>query len=447
LDRTELSLAREGWRWNCILDGDLPITLLGLLVLLTLSGSTSAALAALQRVNKARVRFMASEGISRARAILDLSEQADSMETTAAAANVGVLVATAAVGAVTLANLLGGNTAAAYVAGAAGLAAVLWLQLATRALGARRPEETLYLLQRPLWILHAMFRPVDAILNVSVRWTLPSRDELAAGVGQLSDEDFRSMVDAVEEEGALEEGEREMIHGIFEMGERTAREIMVPRVDMVAVEADQPLRSVLELVKTRAHSRIPIYGDNIDNVVGVVYAKDLLRYMDTGSLDEPASTLARAPHFIPESKKTDELLHEMQKNKVHIAIVVDEYGGTAGLVTIEDLLEEIVGEIHDEYDVEEKWIEKLDEGAAVCNARVNIHDLNDALGIELTNGEYDTVGGLVYHHLGKIPAVGDTVKKDGICLTVLSTAGKRITKVKIQVEQEDCETHAEAGRQ
>jgi putative hemolysin len=427
------------------LDGDLAITLFGLLILLTLIGVTSAVLAALQRVNRARVRFMASEGISRARAILDVSEQASSFETSAAAANGGLLALTAALGAVTIVSYLGANPTAAYAAGGLGLAAVLWLHLAARALGARRPEETLYLLQRPLWLLHLLFRPVDAVLNLSVRWTLPGREELASGAGQLSDDDFRLMVDAVEEEGALEEGEREMIHGIFEMGERTAREIMVPRVDMVAVEADQPLRSVLEKVKTRAHSRIPVFEDNIDNVVGVVYAKDLLRYMDTGSLDEPARGLARAPYFIPESKKMDELLHEMQKNKVHIAIVVDEYGGTAGLVTIEDLLEEIVGEIHDEYDVEEKSIELLGDGEAICNAKVSIHDVNDALGIELTNGEYDTVGGLVYHHLGKIPAVGDVVQKDGICLTVLSTAGKRITKVKIQVDQTLCEQRADGA--
>jgi putative hemolysin len=436
-----------GWRFDGTLDGDLSIILFGLLVLLALGGSTSAALAALQRVNRARVRFMASEGISRARAILDISEQADSLETSAAAANVGIVVLTAAVGTVTIVSQLGGESTVAYAAGAVGLVALLWLQLAARALGARRPEDTLYFLHRPLWMLHALFRPVDAVLNVSVRWTIPGRDELAASAGQLSDDDFRMMVDAVDEEGALEEGEREMIHSIFEMGERTVREIMVPRVDMVAVEADQPLRSVLDRVKARAHSRVPIFEDNIDNVVGIVYAKDLLRYMDTGSLDEAARTLARTPHFVPESKKIDELLHEMQKNKVHIAIVVDEYGGTAGLVTIEDLLEEIVGEIHDEYDVEEKWIEKIGEGEAICNARMSIHDLNDELGITLTNGEYDTVGGLVYHHLGKIPAVGDAVTKDGICLTVLSTAGKRITKVKIQVEQEHCGQHAEGGRE
>ena len=183
------------------------------------------------------------------------------------------------------------------------------------------------------------------------------------------------MVDAVEEEGSLEEDERDMIQGIFEMGDRTVREIIVPRVDMVAVEANESLRQVLERIKTRTHSRIPIFEENIDNVVGVVYAKDLLRYMDTGSLDEPAHTLARTPYFIPESKKIDELLHEMQLSKVHLAIVVDEYGGTAGLVTIEDVLEEIVGEIHDEYDIEEKWIDLLGDGEAICNARASIHDV------------------------------------------------------------------------
>lgn len=242
------------------------------------------------------------------------------------------------------------------------------------------------------------------------------------------------IVEAVEEEGNLQENEKEMIHSIFELGEMTAREIMVPRVDVVAVEASEPLRRVLERIYERGHSRIPIYEETIDNIVGIVYAKDLLHHMEAGSLDEPARLLGRAPHFIPEAKKTDELLKEMQRNRVHIAVVLDEYGGTSGIVTIEDLLEEIVGEIQDEYDAEEISIQKVSDTEAVVDARVSIRDVDETLDVTLGDGEYDTIGGLVYDHLGKIPVVGDEVRVGDLLLTVLSTSGKRINKVKLRVE-------------
>jgi putative hemolysin len=226
-----------------------------------------------------------------------------------------------------------------------------------------------------------------------------------------------------------------MIHGIVELGERTVREVMVPRIDMIAVSRDKPVAEVLRRIHTTGHSRIPVYGESIDDIVGILYAKDLLNRLPDLPLDVPAGSLVREPQFVPETKRVDELLHEMQDSKVHMAIVVDEYGGTAGLITIEDLLEEIVGEIRDEYDTgEETWIESISPHEAIFDARVSIHDVNQTLDLDLDDSEYDTLGGLVYARAGKVPAQGDEVRVEDANIRVLSTAGRRIRKVRVAVE-------------
>jgi CBS domain containing-hemolysin-like protein len=205
---------------------------------------------------------------------------------------------------------------------------------------------------------------------------------------------------------------------------------MVPRIDIEALDVSETIDDAMRLIVDKGFSRIPLYDDTIDNVVGIVYAKDLLRCVTEGrrpSLKE----VARPPYFIPESKRVDELLDELRQSKVHIAIVVDEYGGTAGLVTIEDLLEEIVGEIQDEYDREEAPIERINETEAILDARVGIETLTELFGFETDDQQdYDTVGGFVYHKLGKVPVAGDEVRVDGLTLRVLSVIGRRIKKVR-----------------
>ena len=227
----------------------------------------------------------------------------------------------------------------------------------------------------------------------------------------------------------LEEDEREMLRGVVALDETLAREIMAPRIDIVAVEVNETIDDALRLIVERGFSRIPLFDETIDNVVGIIYAKDLLRVLTEGR--KPAlRDIARPAFFIPESKRVDELLADLKRSKVHIAIVVDEYGGTAGLVTIEDLLEEIVGEIQDEYDREETPIERVNDGEAIIDARVSIDSLRELFGFETEDEDYDTVGGFVYHHLGKVPVAGDEVRVDGLKLRVLSVLGLRIKKVR-----------------
>jgi putative hemolysin len=215
---------------------------------------------------------------------------------------------------------------------------------------------------------------------------------------------------------------------------------MVPRIDVIHEPRESTLGTILDQVVSTGYSRIPIVAESIDDVVGVVYAKDVLRALRAGDLEDPAEPIARAAYFVPDTKKVDELLQDLQQKRVHMAIVVDEYGGTAGIVTIEDLLEEIVGEIRDEYDVNEELpIQHVDDKECVVDARVSIRDLNEALDVHLDVEELDTLGGLVYHELGKLPEEGDEVRVNGCLVTVLSTQGRRIKKLRVRVVDEEAD--------
>jgi CBS domain containing-hemolysin-like protein len=240
------------------------------------------------------------------------------------------------------------------------------------------------------------------------------------------------------EEDPIEEDEREMIAGVLQLGDALAREVMVPRPDVVAVDVNTPMLDALTTFIQSGHSRIPVYRESIDNIVGILYAKDLLAFLRDGKTHAPLEEITREAYFVPESKEADKLLQELQQRRTHMAIVVDEYGGVAGLVTIEDLLEEIVGEIRDEYDAaEQPLIEIVSPYEAICNARVDLDDLNRQLSIALPTEESDTLGGLIYSRLGRIPEVGDCISVNEVEATVLSVQGQRIEKVRVILPRSD----------
>ena len=247
----------------------------------------------------------------------------------------------------------------------------------------------------------------------------------------ISEEEIRHLVDVAEEEEEIEEEERELIHSIFEFGDTVVREVMVPRPDMVAIRADATMDEALEKIIEAGYSRIPIFEGDTDNIIGVLYAKDLLKRVHEGKKDVRLSSIGRAPTFVPEQKKVSELLREMQDQRVHMSIVVDEYGGTAGLVTIEDLLEEIVGEIVDEYDKEEPLVEPIDENTIRVDAKMQIDEVNELLDVELPHDEWDTVGGLVFGLTGRVPIAGEVVRYDSLEFTTERVTGRRIQKVVI----------------
>lgn len=249
-------------------------------------------------------------------------------------------------------------------------------------------------------------------------------------------EELIALADAAVEDEVIEKAERDLIESVIEFGDTIVREVMVPRTDMTTVERRRTVGEVLELASQAGFSRVPVVGDSVDDVVGLVFVKDLIRAELDGRAGEPVDdSLLRPSWFVPETKKVADLLAEMQSQKFHMAVAVDEYGGIAGLVTLEDLIEELVGEIVDEFDVEESLLERQLDGTLKVDARILIDELNDLAGIELPEGDWDTVGGLVFDLFGRVPKRGEDCAVDGFVLRVDQVHGRRITKVTVSQPQ------------
>jgi len=248
----------------------------------------------------------------------------------------------------------------------------------------------------------------------------------------VSESELLAMADVAVEDEVIEREERALIHSIIEFGDTIVREVMRPRPDMVTVEAEEPVSEVLGTAMGAGYSRLPVHPGNVDDVMGIAYAKDLIRAEREGHGSETVRNYIRPAHFVPETKRVSQLMREMQERKFHQAIVVDEYGGTAGLVTLEDLIEELVGEIVDEYDVEEPPVESLGEGELSVSARLTVDELNDLLDAELPDGDWDTVGGLLYNVFGRVPAQGESVDVDGLHLVAERVQGNRIGRVRVR---------------
>jgi CBS domain containing-hemolysin-like protein len=252
-----------------------------------------------------------------------------------------------------------------------------------------------------------------------------------SGRKRVTGEEIQELMDAGEVEGIINEEENEMIRAIFNLRDTMLREIMVPRTEMAYVSSDATVREVLGTIISCGHSRIPVCDGTLDNIVGLIYAKDFLKYWGMEDSAVVLRRVMRAPYFVPETKNLEELLHEFKKKRIHIAIVIDEYGGTSGLVTIEDLLEQIVGDIQDEYDLEEEWLVEESEGVVLVDARLPIEELEEYFGIEVERDKFETVGGLIFHLTGRIPMNGEEVATDTIRLIVMEADERKISKVRI----------------
>ena len=254
---------------------------------------------------------------------------------------------------------------------------------------------------------------------------------LVTGRKRTTEQDINDFIDASEEEGLVNEEESEMIRSIFSLGTTIVREVMIPRTEMACVTVDASVRELLDTINSCGHSRIPVYEDSIDNIVGLLYAKDLLKQWGTDEQSLSVRNIMRPPYFIPESKNLEQLLQEFKHKRIHLAIVIDEYGGTSGLITIEDLLEEIVGDIQDEHDREEPLLNVNPDGSITADGRLPVEELEEHFEIEIERDKFDSVGGLVFHLTGKIPAVGDTIEGAGLCLKIIDADPRRVKKVAI----------------
>ena len=331
-------------------------------------------------------------------------------------------------------DAIGQSWGAVAVAAVATVLGLMLFQALPRVLVSQNPERWSAVLNPLVVLIRAVFglpaRLIDLPIMAGLRWWRARHPEAADEAAELI-----RMAEMDTTAGAIDETERQMIRSVIELEQTTVKEVLVPRIDVVAVDADVAFGEVAKLFVDKGYSRLPVYEETIDNIIGVIFAKEVLRYLAKDTCPVSIRDITRLPYFVPESKKVDELLADLRQNKMSIAIVVDEYGGTAGLVTVEDLLEEIVGEIADEFDVEEEEIQRLTETEAIVDAKVSVDALNELFVLEIEKDDFETVGGFIYDQLGKMPSVGDEVQVDGLLrLRVLSMLGRRIKKVRVTKE-------------
>jgi CBS domain containing-hemolysin-like protein len=412
------------------------------LVLLLVNSLLAAARSALVSASRTRLRQGVEQGQAGARLALAVAEDATPLIATVRLAQALCRFFAAGVIATLfeplLAAVIGQWPAVAVLADSIAFFILLLLSaVLVVGLGELVPEA---------WVLRAperwaiFFAPgvrlLEWVLNPVVRlmlWTSGRVARPLAGrqLPLVTEEEIKTLVDAGEEGGVLEEEEKEMIYSIFEIGDTMAREIMVPRMDVLAPDERTTPVEAVDVALKAGHSRIPIYRDNIDNIVGLLYVKDLLRAWQEGNQFASLNDLKRPAYFVPETKKVDELLAELQQKRIHLAVVVDEYGGTAGIVTMEDIVEEIVGEIRDEYDVnEESLFEKVSDAEYVFDARIDMDEVNELLALDLPSTESDSLGGFIYGQLGHVPVPGERVAPGPAEFEVLSVTGRRIRKVR-----------------
>jgi putative hemolysin len=415
-----------------------------LLVLMSINALLAMARSALVNVRKARLRQLVEEGVASARTAERLAEDASRLLATT---QLGMMLTSffaggvvAVISAPPLADALqpwlgeaSYPVAFALVVFLAAIVMLIFAELVPETIAVQYSERLALWLAPPLAVISVVAMPLVHLMvwlsNVISRlFGAEPRGDMPF----VTEEEIKTLVDAGEEEGVIQEEEKEMIYSIFELGDTLAREVMVPRIDVVALDVRTPMLESLDTIMEAGHSRIPVYEETIDNVQGVLYAKDLLPYLREGRTDVPLSSILRQAYFIPETKKASDLLPDLQQRRVHMAVVVDEYGGVAGLVTIEDLLEEIVGEIQDEYDTEEPFVEFVNDNEYVFDARVDLDDLNRLMDVALPTDDSDTLGGFIYTELGKVPAVGDQVVYNDMGFTVESVTGRRIKKVRVE---------------
>ncbi len=296
-------------------------------------------------------------------------------------------------------------------------------------LAVKYPEATLRVVHRPVGWLGALLAPVRAALGALTALTVRLIGGGREPQPELSEEELRTLVDVGAEEGVVEYQEREMIHKVFELEDTLVRSIMVPRTDMFCLDVATPREAILPALREQLHSRVPVYEGSIDVIVGILYAKELLPWIAGLPADFELRAHLHPPYFVPESKRADALLPELQAKKVQLAIVVDEYGGTAGLVTLEDLLEELVGEIADEYDEPERLIQRLDARTFRVAGKLPVEELNAATGLSISNEAYDTVGGWVLDLFGRVPRRAETLETPELSVTVEKVERTRVVEI------------------
>ncbi len=412
------------------------VYLILLIVLLMLSAFFSASEIAIFSSNKIRLKKYAEDGNKNAILIEQMLQNPDGVLNTILIVNNAVNLGVAAI-ATAIAIDFFGNIGIGIATGIATLFILTFGEIVPKSYAAKNADQVALAVAKPMNFLIRLLCPIVLIFNALTSSLIKALGgEPTKPMPRITQEDLKILLKLGEQEGVVEKREKKMINGVFEFGEKTAKEVMLPRIDMDCIEVNSTLEEALKVLLKNRRSRLPVYDGTIDNIVGILNLKDLLHLIKEKRYGTPIKEIIRPPYFIPESKKLRDLLKEFQQNRIQMAIVVDEYGGTAGLITLEDVLEEIVGEILDEYDSLETNIQMVSEKIAIVDAKINIDEVNEALGVDLPSGEYETIGGLIFDRLGKIPSPGEKIEVDGKVLIVESMRGRRISKVKILLRED-----------
>jgi CBS domain containing-hemolysin-like protein len=321
-----------------------------------------------------------------------------------------------------------------FVTSIVAIVSIVLGELIPKGLALGNPDRIALTVSGPITLFAKIVSPLVAVLVALTRLISKPFGIDPTRTPELSAAEIRLIVEQGSQQGVLEAEEEQMISAVMSLSDSKLHEVMVPRIDIAAIDQEASFDDAVTLVLTEGHSRTPLYKESVDHIVGILYAKDLLRIIAAGGPRPRLRDIMRPALFVPESQAVDDLLNELQRRRVHMAIVLDEYGGTAGLVTIEDLLEEIVGEIQDEFDEEEPMKVIVREGEAILDGRADIDEMGELIdpALELEDDEeYDTVGGFVYHRIGRVPVVGDTVAVDPFKITVIKVTGRRVGKVRV----------------
>jgi CBS domain containing-hemolysin-like protein len=408
------------------------LQLIVLIISLILCATASAAETALTSVSRIKLKNLVEEGDKKAIEIERLISQPNVFLSTILVVNsVAVIVASSM--STVLALRFFANFGELIGTTLISLVVLIFCEITPKTAAVQNPIRWARALVNPVraaaWLLHPLVVTLSAITNTLVRLF---GGQIKHRGPFVTEEELRLLVNVGEEEGVLEEDETEMIHSIFEFADTTVREVMIPRIDMVTLESDATVDDAVDLALQGGFSRIPVYEETIDNIIGVLFTKDMLKQLREDHNALPIRELVRPAYFVPETKKLDDLLREIRQKRTHMAIVVDEYGSVAGLVTIEDLVEEIVGDIQDEYDREENLYEQVAQHEYVFDAKINIDEFNELMNTDLESEDYDTLGGFLLDQLDKIPVAGDMITYKDLTFTILTTRGLRITKVKVE---------------
>ena len=411
------------------------LELLGLIALLLISALLTGAEAAYFSLGRARLKRLSEERGAGDSALQPLLKRPHDLLVTLLVGTTLVQIAASALAAVMAAKMFG-PVGLPIAIGAMTVLLVVFGEVLPMTLAVEHPERYSAWVNRPVRWLSVLVWPFRVLLGGLTALTLRVvGSERKQGEPEISEEELRTLVDVGAREGIVDRTEREMIHKVFELEDTLVREVMVPRPDMFCLDLATPPPDILPLLREHLHSRVPVFDETVDQIVGVLYTKDLLPYLRGLPPGFDVRAHLHPPYFVPESKRADALLREFQAKKLHLAIVVDEYGGTAGLVTLEDLLEELVGEIRDEFDEEERLIQKLDATTYRVSGKLSIEELNAATGLNLPNESFDTVGGWVLDLFGRVPHKGEKAHTDEVTVAVEKVQRTRIVEVLLQLRQ------------